>query len=38
VGTPFRGYASAQAYLLFLLILLMSFFQFKGAGKRVHYQ
>lgn len=38
VGTPFRGYASAQAYLLFLLILFMSFIQFKGAGKRVHYQ
>ena len=38
VGTPFRGYASAQAYLLFLLILFMSYIQFKGAGKRVHYQ
>lgn len=38
VGTPFRGYASAQAYLLFLLILIMSFFQFKGFGRKVHYQ
>jgi ABC-type sugar transport system permease subunit len=38
VGTPFRGYASAQAYLLFLLILVMSFLQFRGLGRRVHYQ
>ena len=38
VGTPFRGYASAQAYLLFLLILVMSFIQFRGFGRRVHYQ
>jgi sn-glycerol 3-phosphate transport system permease protein len=38
VGTPFRGYASAQAYLLFLLILVMSFLQFRGVGRRVHYQ
>jgi ABC-type sugar transport system permease subunit len=38
VGTPFRGYASAQAYLLFILILVMSFIQFRGFGRRVHYQ
>lgn len=38
IGTPFRGYASAQAYLLFLLILFMSFLQFRGFGRRVHYQ
>ncbi len=38
VGTPFRGYASAQAYLLFIIILIMSFLQFKGFGKKVHYQ
>jgi ABC-type sugar transport system permease subunit len=38
VGTPFRGYASAQAYLLFLLIVFMSFIQFRGVGKKVHYQ
>lgn len=38
VGTPFRGYASAQAYLLFILILIISFIQFKWAGKKVHYQ
>ena len=38
VGTPFRGYASAQAYLLFLIILIMSFVQFRGFGRKVHYQ
>ncbi len=38
VGTPYRGYASAQAYLLFILILIVSFVQFKWAGKKVHYQ
>ncbi|KAA3658383.1 MAG: sugar ABC transporter permease [Chloroflexi bacterium] len=38
VGTPFRGYASAQAYLLFLIILLMSYIQFRGVGRKVHYQ
>jgi len=38
VGTPFRGYASAQAYLLFLIILALSFLQFNVFGKKVHYQ
>lgn len=38
VGTPYRGYASAQAYLLFILILVISFIQFKWVGKKVHYQ
>lgn len=38
VGTPLRGYASAQAYLLFLFILIVSFIQFKGVGKKVHYR
>lgn len=38
VGTPFRGYASAQAYILFILILVISFIQFKWVGKKVHYQ
>lgn len=38
VGTPQRGYASAQAYLLALMIIAMSFAQFKGLSKRVHYQ
>lgn len=38
VGTPFRGFASAQAYILALLIILMSVIQFRGLGRRVHYQ
>lgn len=38
IGTPLRGYASAQAYLLFILILVMSFIQFKVVSGRVHYQ
>jgi len=37
VGTPLRGYASAQAYLLALMIVVISGLQFKGLGKRVHY-
>lgn len=37
VGTPLRGFASAQAYLLALLILVMSLVQFRGFGRRVHY-
>lgn len=37
VGTPLRGYASAQAYLLALLIVVMSLVQFRGFGRRVHY-
>ncbi|MCB0032950.1 MAG: sugar ABC transporter permease [Anaerolineales bacterium] len=37
VGTPLRGYASAQAYLLALLILVMSLIQFRGVGRKVHY-
>ena len=37
VGTPFRGFASAQAYILALIILLMSIIQFRGFGSRVHY-
>jgi len=38
VGTPFRGYASAQAYLLFLIIVVLTIVQFRVAGRRVHYQ
>jgi sn-glycerol 3-phosphate transport system permease protein len=38
VGTPMRGYASAQAYLLALMVIAMSYIQFAGLGKRVHYQ
>jgi sn-glycerol 3-phosphate transport system permease protein len=37
VGTPFRGLASAEAYLLFLLILVLSIIQFRYIGRRVHY-
>lgn len=37
-GTPLRGQASAQAYLLFLLILFLSFIQFRFVGNRVHYK
>jgi ABC-type sugar transport system permease subunit len=38
VGTPQRGYASAQAYLLALMVIAMSYIQFTGLGKKVHYQ
>lgn len=38
VGTPQRGIASAQAYLLALLVIVMSIIQFKGLGRKVHYQ
>lgn len=37
-GTPQRGIASAQAYILFLLIIALSFIQFRVAAKKVHYQ
>lgn len=38
VGTRFRGLASAQAFLLALMIIGVSFLQFRGFRKRVHYQ
>lgn len=38
VGTPQRGIASAQAYLLAILILVITLIQFRGGGRRVHYQ
>lgn len=38
VGTPQRGIASAQAYLLALMVITMSFIQFFGLERRVHYQ
>ena len=38
VGTPQRGIASAQAYLLAILIFVMTIVQFRGGGRRVHYQ
>jgi len=37
VGTPQRGIASAQAYLLALMIIVISVIQFKGLGQKVHY-
>lgn len=37
VGTPQRGYASAQAYLLALMVIIMSLVQFKVLERRVHY-
>lgn len=38
VGTPQRGIASAQAYILALIVIVVSFVQYRGLGKRVHYQ
>lgn len=37
VGTRFRGLASAQAFLLAVIIISFSFIQFRGFRKRVHY-
>ncbi len=37
VGTRFRGFASAQAFLLALMIIAVSVIQFRGFRKRVHY-
>jgi multiple sugar transport system permease protein len=31
------GYASAAAYVLFMVVLLLTYFQVKTIGKRVHY-
>jgi sn-glycerol 3-phosphate transport system permease protein len=38
VGTPQRGIASAQAYLLALVMIFISLIQFSGLSRRVHYQ
>ncbi len=38
VGTPMRGIASAQAYLLALMVIALSFLNFRGIGGKVHYQ
>lgn len=38
VGTPQRGIASAQAYLLAIMVIVMSFVQFTSVNRRVHYQ
>ncbi len=37
VGTRFQGLASAQAFLLGVMIIVISFLQFRGFRKRVHY-
>jgi sn-glycerol 3-phosphate transport system permease protein len=38
VRTPQRGIASAQAYMLALMVISMSFIQFRSVNRRVHYQ
>ncbi|MEM7536673.1 MAG: sugar ABC transporter permease [Chloroflexota bacterium] len=38
VGTPMRGLASAKAYLLALMIVVMSYIQFAVGQRQVHYQ
>ncbi len=38
VGTRFLGRASAQAFLLAIMIITISIIQFRGLGKKVHYQ
>ena len=38
VGTPQRGIASAQAYMLALMVIVLSLIQFRGLNRRVHYQ
>ena len=38
VGTPQRGIASAQAYLLAILIFVITIIQFRIGQRRVHYQ
>ena len=37
VGTPLRGFASAQAYILALIIIAMTIVNFGGFGRKVHY-
>ena len=38
VGTPMRGLASTKAYLLAVMMVIMSFINFATANRRVHYQ
>ena len=38
VGTPLRGRASAQAFMLALIIIIVSIANFRGFAKKVHYQ
>jgi ABC-type sugar transport system permease subunit len=33
-----RGIASAQAYLLALMVIALSFINFRGISGKVHYQ
>lgn len=37
-GTPQRGIASAQSFILFAMIIALSIIQFRIARRRVHYQ
>lgn len=37
-GTPQFGIASAQAYLLAMMVIIMSLIQFRGLSRKVHYQ
>jgi len=37
-GTPQRGIASAESFVLFILIVILSVVQFRVANSRVHYQ
>ncbi|MAU08190.1 MAG: hypothetical protein CL607_00090 [Anaerolineaceae bacterium] len=37
-GTPQRGIASAESFVLFILIVILSVVQFRIANSRVHYQ
>ena len=38
VGTPMRGLASAKAYLLAVMVVVMSYINFASSQSRVHYQ
>ena len=38
VGTPMRGLASTKAYLLAIMVVIMSYINFAAANRRVHYQ
>lgn len=38
IGTPMRGLASAQAYLLAIMVVIMSYVQYVVGNRRVHYQ
>ncbi len=38
VGTPMRGLASTKAYLLAVMVIIMSYINFATANRRVHYQ